>query len=153
MSHRLRQINHYYQEFGHCFQEALHHFREDGQDIQPVSYRRFANKRFSQLSDERCLHVRECLPSRCGRSFADFPTKYSASLTGKLGDGKQHINKTFQHRLFGPPPTTPHCGPPEKMMCLISWEKTWKRDPHKLLQWLIGINRGSQMGYFRPQKV
>ena len=35
---------------------------------------------------------------------------------------------------FLPPPETPHFGPPEQIMCLVSWERTQKRDPHELFQ-------------------
>ena len=43
--------------------------------LQAVSNRRFVNKRFSQLNDERCWHVRERSPSKCGRPFCRFPHK------------------------------------------------------------------------------
>ena len=36
------------------------------------SNERFANKRFSQLSDERCWRVSECSPSSCDRYFCRF---------------------------------------------------------------------------------
>ena len=36
-----------------------------------VSNRRFANRRVSQLNNERCWHIRECSPSKCqGQKFA-----------------------------------------------------------------------------------
>ena len=34
-------------------------------EFQAVSNRRFVNRRFSQLNDERCWHIRERSPSRC----------------------------------------------------------------------------------------
>ena len=37
-----------------------------------MSNKRFADRRFSQLNDERCWHVRERSPSRCDRSFCGF---------------------------------------------------------------------------------
>ena len=40
----------------------------------------------------------------------------------------------FQHELFGPHPKSPFAPPPpakQKLMCLISWERTQKSDPHK----------------------
>ena len=43
----------------------------------PQEYSRQAvsNRRFSQLNDERCCHVRERSPSRCDRSFCRVPHK------------------------------------------------------------------------------
>ena len=37
--------------------------------FQSVSNRRFANRRFSQLNDKKCWHVRERSQTRCDRSF------------------------------------------------------------------------------------
>ena len=64
---------------------------------QAVSYKRFANKRFSQLKDERCWHVCERSPSRRDRGFSRFPTKYSASLTGGLQRLDGERSRTCQH--------------------------------------------------------
>ena len=58
---------------------------------------------------------------------------------------KKHINFLAPTKTFGPP---------EKNMCgLISWERTQKRDPHKLFRGVFGQKRGSQTGHFRPQQV
>ena len=48
-----------------------------------------------------------------------------------LGARKKHIN-SFQYKLFGPHSKPPIWAPRKKLMCLISWERTQKRDPHKL---------------------
>ena len=45
------------------------------------------------------------------------------------GDGKTH--KLFQHKLFAPAQNAPFWTPRKKLMCLISWERTQQRDPHK----------------------
>ena len=53
--------------------------------------------------------------------------------SGKMRGLKKHIN--FFNKIFGPPPKTPHFGPPsKKFRCLIYWERTQKRDPHKLFR-------------------
>ena len=51
---------------------------------------------------------------------------------------------------FLAPLKTPHYGPPrQKFMCLISWERTPKRDPHKLFV----SNTGSQTAIFGHKKL
>ena len=46
---------------------------------------------------------------------------------------KRHMNFVNMNFLAHPKP--PILGPPEKkFMCLISWERTHKRDPHKLFR-------------------
>ena len=40
-------------------------FLHASNNFQAVSGRQFASRRFSQLNDERCLHVSERLPSKC----------------------------------------------------------------------------------------
>ena len=54
---------------------------------------------------------------------------------------KKHIN--FFNISFLPPPKTPPFWPPRKeFMCLISWERTQKRDPHKLFGGNFGVLNG-----------
>ena len=50
-----------------------------GHTNQAVSNKRFANKRFSQLNDERCWLVREHSPSKC----CDLPVRKLLHFVGK----------------------------------------------------------------------
>ena len=66
---------------------------------------------------------------------------------------KKHIN-FFNINSLPPTQNTPFWTPREKFMCLMSWERTQKRDPHKLFSGRnLGSKRGSQTGHFRPQKA
>ena len=51
-------------------------------EIQAVSTKRFANMRFSQLSDERCWHVRERSPSK-SCNLPDSETLYFVGKSAK----------------------------------------------------------------------
>ena len=59
-----------------------------------------------------------------------------------------------KHRIVFNINFCPHCGPPEKMMCLISWERTRKKGIHvNFFRGILGSKRGSRTGHLRPQKV
>ena len=81
------------------------------------------------------------------------PESFSNRNHHTIGD---RAHKLFQHKLFAPPPPpkTPHFGPPvQKVMCLISWERTQKGTHINFFGEFLGSKRGSQTGRFRPQKV
>ena len=81
------------------------------------------------------LYIRSCdFLGKVGQSRLIFAYN-SAKFRMKLANSrlKNHIN--FFNINFLPPPKTPHFGTPEKkLMYLNSWERTTKRDPHKLFQ-------------------
>ena len=58
----------------------------------------------------------------------------SPGRPGGYPQGTEKAHKLFQHKLFGPHPKPPNLGPQKKFMCLISWERTQKGDPHKLFR-------------------
>ena len=67
--------------------------------------------------------------------------------------GAEKAHKLFQHKLFGPHPKPPILCPQKKFMCLISWERTQKRDPHKFFRgdfW--GRKRGPKRVIFGHKK-
>ena len=66
----------------------------------------------------------------------------------------EKANKLFQHKLFGAPhPKSPILGPQKEFMCLVSWQRTQKRDPHKLF-WgdFWAKNRGPKRTIFGHKK-
>ena len=68
-----------------------------------------------------------------------------------LGGQKKHMN--FFNINFWPPPKPPFWAPRKKFVCLVSWERTQKRDPHKLFRgdcW--GQKRGPKRGIFGHKK-
>ena len=76
---------------------------------QAVSNRRFANKRFSQLNDERCWHVRERSPSKCcnlpvsaGTAFCGgHRQKERSHLDGERSRTCQHLSSfNCENRLL-----------------------------------------------------
>ena len=71
-----------------------------------------------------------------GRMFVD------AFVTLATTSGPKRTRKLFQHKLFGPRPNIPFWAPRKKFMCLISWERTKRRDPHKLCQGDFGGQKG-----------
>ena len=55
---------------------------------------------------------------------------------------------------FSPPTQSPlFWGPRTQVHVPHSWERTQKRDPHKLSRGDFGVNKGPQTGHFGPQKV
>ena len=50
-----------------------------------------------------------------------------------LRDRKKHIN-FFNRNFLAPTQNPPFWAPRKKFMCLISWERMQKRDPHKLFR-------------------
>ena len=65
---------------------------------------------------------------------------------------KKHINSFNINFLT--PPKRPILDPSEKIMCLISWERTQKKGTHiNFFGGIFGSKRGSQTGHFRPQNV
>ena len=66
---------------------------------------------------------------------------------------QKHIN-SCNINFLAPTQTPLILGPKTKFICLVSWERTQKRDPHKLFWGDFGGSKtGSQTGHFRPQKV
>ena len=67
--------------------------------------------------------------------------------------GTEKAHKLFQHELFGPHPKPPVWAPRKKFMCLISWERTTKGDPHKLFRREFGgQKRGPKRTVFGHKK-
>ena len=61
---------------------------------------------------------------------------------GVISRGQKKHRNFFNISFFETPPKTPLLGPPEKIMCLISWERAPKRDPHKLFLGHFGVKKG-----------
>ena len=56
----------------------------------------------------------------------------------------EKAHKLFQHELSGPTPKHPNLGSQKKFwVCLFSWERTQKGDPHKHFQGDLGGQKGS----------
>ena len=64
---------------------------------------------------------------------------------------KKHIN-FFNMNCLAPTQNTPLGAPRKKFMCLISWERTQKRDPHKLYRGDLGGQKGVPNGPFSATK-
>ena len=86
------------------------------------------------------------------------PTKSSGHRESREGPNDSTLSTPRLHINFLAPTRTLHFGPPEKVDVphCISWERTQKRDPHKLFEisggfW--GSKRVCQMGLSGPQKV
>ena len=59
----------------------------------------------------------------------------------KIRGPKKHIN-FFNINFLAPTQNTPFWAPRKKFMCLISCERTQKRDPHKLFWGGFGVKKG-----------
>ena len=65
---------------------------------------------------------------------------------------KKHIN-FFNINFLAPTQNLPFWAPRKKFMCLISWQRTQKRDPHKLFRGdLGGQKRGPKQAIFGHKK-
>ena len=73
--------------------------------------------------------------------FPEVPLKFPRFF------GTEKAHTLFQHKLFGPHPKHPIWAPRKELMCLISWARTQKGDPHKLF-W--GNLRGQKGGPKQP---
>ena len=58
---------------------------------------------------------------------------------------KKHKN-FFNINFVAPTQNTPFWAPRKKLMCFISWERTQKRDPHKLFRGDFGFKKGVPNG-------
>ena len=100
---------------------------------------------------------RICSTSRIGWKFSSnfsgsFP-EFSSGTPEHTKGRKKHIN--FFNINFLVPSQNPHFGPPEKkkFMCLISWERTQKGNPHKLFRGDVwGPGRGPKRAVFGHKK-
>ena len=64
----------------------------------------------------------------------------------------EKAHKLIQHKLFPPTQNPNFGGPRKKLMCLISWKRTQKRDPHKLFLGGFWGPKGVPNGPFRATK-
>ena len=79
---------------------------------------------------------------------------YSGSgqlFPGIIWGPKKHIN-FFNINFLARTQNTPLWAPSKKLMCLSSWERTQKRDPHKLFGGDLGVKRGVPNGPFSATK-
>ena len=74
-------------------------------------------------------------------------------IANSIRGRKKHIN-FFNINFLPPTQNPPFCTPPpKKLMCLISWERMQKRDPHKLFRGdLWGQKRGPKRAIFGHKK-
>ena len=71
-------------------------------------------------------------PSRPRTPCVQWPAFFLGPFLGRVARGpKKHIN-FFNINFLPPAQNTPFWTPRKKLTCLISWERTQKRDPHKL---------------------
>ena len=56
--------------------------------------------------------------------------------------GQEKAHKLFPHQLLAPTQNTRFGAPRKKLMCLISWERTQKRESHKLFRGDFGDKKG-----------
>ena len=85
--------------------------------------------------------------------YASVVIMISAFTPGLPKGRKKHIN-VFQHKLFCPPPKTPHFGPPEKSLCASFPGKERKNGTH--LKTFSGgslVKKGVPNGPFWATKV
>ena len=88
----------------------------------------------------------EFLNTRCLCTYGSF---HVSSIAGSLFLGTEKSHKLFHSINF----LAPNLGPQKKFMCLISWERAQKGDPHKLFRgdfW--GQQRGPKRGIFGHKK-
>ena len=77
-----------------------------------------------------------------GNTFLASALSLSLSLSLSFSRGpKKHID-FFNINFLAPTQNTPFWAPPKRFMCLISWKRAQKRDPHKLFRGTFGGQKG-----------
>ena len=71
---------------------------------------------------------------------------------GGISQWRQALINFFNINFLALTRNTRFGGPGKKFMCLISWERTQKRDPHKLFREDFGDKKGPPNGPFSATK-
>ena len=79
------------------------------------------------------------------------PELIAGSILETVREGKRTIN-FFNINFLPPTQNAPFWAPRKKFMCLISWEKTQTRDPHKLFRGGFLGQKGVPNGPFSATK-
>ena len=91
-----------------------------------------------QESSSREQAQRQQVKVQAGRDFLDIAViNYHSAHTIQRSD-----LFFLEHKLFGPHPKPPILGPPEKFMCLISWERTQKGTRIDFFGGIFGVKNG-----------
>ena len=100
------------------------------------------------MSHQRVSGRKELTCGEVQGNFRRSPDKFWGSLGNFRGTlycsyrgPKQHKN-FFNINFWAPTQNTPFWAPRKKLMCFISWERTQKREPHKLFSGGFWVQKG-----------
>ena len=88
---------------------------------------------------------------RVFKVFRKHPNPYNRYEGPKYVTETKHIN-FFNINILAPTQNPSFGAPEKKFMCLISWERTQKRDQHKLFRGIFGVKNGVPIGPFSATK-